>query len=590
MKQGKAKAIILIIIILLLIILGGCAYAYLATDIFKTPEELFTKYLANNIEQLKEFNLKPFDETIEKMVTDPADINADIVFTSDNPKTKGSANINIKSDPVNKKESFGIEVKNDEDYFFGIDAIITNEAFGLHLKEAHDKYITVENRDLKKLAKTLNLDEEMIEQIPDKIPETKAISDEDIETLKKLNDKYFKRLSEQIDASYYAVEKDVTVDVNGTEVKANKYTLTMSSKEFCTVILNTLDELFEDPEFTGLYEDDTQLNEVKEQIEEAKEELEDYDEDETVVIAVYENNKKTIKTEMTVDEDKVEFIISNNSIIVNVEDAYDDVSFIISNSFEGTQGELTIEYIDNEDNDNNTKIIIKSTKNNDDIESKIELDQEDVEEEDFKYDISFSVKFNPNLEIEELTDDNSIVINDYTEEDFTELLMEVVENLTKSAEEEPATLIGIIWGYTNSFATNANMNFSNLDSDTSNLNVDDSTPANREPRPFDEAVEIDEKKEKVESEIKTAIENKLLDYHMAAISNEDENPSDYLTVENIQAECDSEYQLEFIDGNTIKCTLDDEVYYAKIAIDGSEYKLTDIEVLYSEDGTLENAR
>ena len=134
------------------------------------------------------------------------------------------------------------------------------------------------------------------------------------------------------------------------------------------------------------------------------------------------------------------------------------------------------------------------------------------------------------------------------------------------------------------------MNFSNLDSDTSNLNDFDSTPANREPRPFDEAVEIDEKKEKVESEIKTAIENKLLDYHMAAISNEDENPSDYLTVENIQAECDSEYQLEFIDGNTIKCTLDDEVYYAKIAIDGSEYKLTDIEVFYSEDGTLENAR
>lgn len=66
MKQGKAKKIILIIIILLLIILGGYAYAYLATDIFKTPEELFTKYLANNVEQLKDFNLKPFDETIKK--------------------------------------------------------------------------------------------------------------------------------------------------------------------------------------------------------------------------------------------------------------------------------------------------------------------------------------------------------------------------------------------------------------------------------------------------------------------------------------------------------------------------------------------
>ena len=77
---------------------------------------------------------------------------------------------------------------------------------------------------------------------------------------------------------------------------------------------------------------------------------------------------------------------------------------------------------------------------------------------------------------------------------------------------------------------------------------------------------------------------------MAAISNEEENPADYLTIDKIQEECDSEYKLELIDGNTIKCTLDDNVFYAKISIDGNEWELTDIEVLYSEDGTLDSAR
>lgn len=592
MKQGKAKKIILIIIILLLIILGGYAYAYFATDIFKTPEELFTKYLVSNVEQLKDFNLKPFDEAIKKMVTDSAEINVDVDYTADDEDVDANVNVNLKSDLANKRQSFEIKVENNGKHFFALDSILTKDAFGLHMKELHDKYITIENRDLKKLAKTFNLDEEIIDQIPDQLPEAEEISEEDKATIMNLKDKYCKRLLEQIDSSYYSVEKDVTVDVNGKEVKANKYALTMNAREFVTVILNTLNELMEDPDFTGLYEETSQIDEVKKQIEELKEEIDEIDEDETVVIAVYEENKKAVKTEMVVDEEKVEFIISNNSIIVNVESDLDNISFIISNNFEGVQGELTIEYIDNDDSDYNSKVIVKSTQNNDNIESTIELEGEEFEESELKYDISFSIKFNPNLEIEDLTNDNSIIINDYTQEDFSTLFMEIITNLTKSAQEEPESLIGTIFNYannSNSFVSSTNTDFSNLDSNTSNLNNNDRDSSNGQIN-FSDISDIDIKKDNVKSEIKTALENRLFDYHMAAISNEEENPADYLTIDKIQEECDSEYKLELIDGNTIKCTLDDNVFYAKISIDGNEWELTDIEVLYSEDGTLDSAR
>lgn len=576
MKQGKAKKIILIIIILLLIILGGYAYAYLATDIFKTPEELFTKYLANNVEQLKDFNLKPFDETIKKMVTDPAELNIDV---------------NCKSDPVNKKESFTMEMKNNGNHFLAFDSIVTSDAFGIHVKELHDKYITVENRDLKKLAETFGLDEETIDQIPDKIPEGKVLSDEDIETLKNLKEKYCKRILEQIDSSYYSVEKDVTVNVNGTDIKANKYALTMSEKEFLTIILNTLDELIADPDFVGLYENDSQLDEIKEQIEKLKEEIDELG-DETVVIAVYEENKKAVKTEFVIDEDKAEFIVNNDSIIINVESDLDSASIVITNTFDGTQGDLSIEFIDNDDNDNNVKVTVKSTKNDDNVESTIELEGEEFEESELKYDISFSIKFNPNLEIDDLTNSNSIVINDYTQEDFTELFMEIMANITKSVEEEPYSFVGTMYSYVNRFSSMSNANLSNLDSNTSNLYNEDNNDrdSSNETIRFGDLSDTDMKKASVESEIKTALENKLLDYHMAAISNEEENPADYLTIDKIQEECNSEYKLELIDGNTIKCTLDNDVFYAKISIDGNEWELTDIEVLYSEDGTLESAR
>ncbi len=591
MKQGKAKKIILIIIILLLIILGGYAYAYLATDIFKTPEELFTKYLANNVEQLKDFNLKPFDETIKKMVTDPAELNIDVNCKSDEPEVEVKLDVNVKSDPVNKKESFAMEIKNNGNHFLAFDSIVTSDAFGIHVKELHDKYITVENRDLKKLAETFGLDEETIDQIPDKIPEGKVLSDEDIETLKNLKEKYCKRILEQIDSSYYSVEKDVTVNVNGTDIKANKYALTMSEKEFLTIILNTLDELIADPDFVGLYENDSQLDEIKEQIEKLKEEIDELG-DETVVIAVYEENKKAVKTEFVIDEDKAEFIVNNDSIIINVESDLDSASIVITNTFDGTQGDLSIEFIDNDDNDNNVKVTVKSTKNDDNVESTIELEGEEFEESELKYDISFSIKFNPNLEIDDLTNSNSIVINDYTQEDFTELFMEIMANITKSVEEEPYSFVGTMYSYVNRFSSMSNANLSNLDSNTSNLYNEDNNDrdSSNETIRFGDLSDTDMKKASVESEIKTALENKLLDYHMAAISNEEENPADYLTIDKIQEECNSEYKLELIDGNTIKCTLDNDVFYAKISIDGNEWELTDIEVLYSEDGTLESAR
>lgn len=525
------------------------------------------------------------------MVTDPAELNIDVNCKSDEPEVEVKLDVNVKSDPVNKKESFTMEMKNNGNHFLAFDSIVTSDAFGIHVKELHDKYITVENRDLKKLAETFGLDEETIDQIPDKIPEGKVLSDEDIETLKNLKEKYCKRILEQIDSSYYSVEKDVTVNVNGTDIKANKYALTMSEKEFLTIILNTLDELIADPDFVGLYENDSQLDEIKEQIEKLKEEIDELG-DETVVIAVYEENKKAVKTEFVIDEDKAEFIVNNDSIIINVESDLDSASIVITNTFDGTQGDLSIEFIDNDDNDNNVKVTVKSTKNDDNVESTIELEGEEFEESELKYDISFSIKFNPNLEIDDLTNSNSIVINDYTQEDFTELFMEIMANITKSVEEEPYSFVGTMYSYVNRFSSMSNANLSNLDSNTSNLYNEDNNDrdSSNETIRFGDLSDTDMKKASVESEIKTALENKLLDYHMAAISNEEENPADYLTIDKIQEECNSEYKLELIDGNTIKCTLDNDVFYAKISIDGNEWELTDIEVLYSEDGTLESAR
>ena len=98
MEPKKSKKVVLILILLLLVVLiiSAGAYAYIATDIFKTPEELFAKYLVNNYEQLKGYNFKPFNEVAKKMEKEASETELAMNIKDD---TLGdiTANLSIKA-------------------------------------------------------------------------------------------------------------------------------------------------------------------------------------------------------------------------------------------------------------------------------------------------------------------------------------------------------------------------------------------------------------------------------------------------------------------------------------------------------------
>jgi len=88
--------------------------------------------------------------------------------------------------------------------------LMGNETLGIQIDELHEKYLALENRDLKKLAKTFGLDEEDIEQIPDKLEFLESsYSEEDMKKAENLKEKYLKKIDEQIDKSKYKMEKNV---------------------------------------------------------------------------------------------------------------------------------------------------------------------------------------------------------------------------------------------------------------------------------------------------------------------------------------------------------------------------------------------
>ena len=65
--RGKRILVIFIIIILLLALAGIGAYLYIATDVFKSDKELFSKYISQNVETINQLADSQTQKTINDL-------------------------------------------------------------------------------------------------------------------------------------------------------------------------------------------------------------------------------------------------------------------------------------------------------------------------------------------------------------------------------------------------------------------------------------------------------------------------------------------------------------------------------------------
>jgi len=71
-----------------------------------------------------------------------------------------------------------------------------------------------------------------------------------------------------------------------------------------------------------------------------------------------------------------------------------------------------------------------------------------MEDEDMKISkCELAYKFNSDVEIEELSEENALILNDYTEEEFGNLFQELLKNAYESSQNNPNSLIGMLAQY-----------------------------------------------------------------------------------------------------------------------------------------------
>ena len=256
----KRYLIMLIIAIALIIALGvGIAFVYFFTDIFKSNKQVFSKYISQNSEILEIFedeNVKAYSEKQKNTAyTSEGTIKTNVTFPDSSEAKVASAlqNCNItftgKTDNLNKYMHQTIKVNYSDTQSMQFDLYRNIDIYAAKINEVLVKYIGIDNNNLKEFATKMQLPEQIISSMPNKIDLVNLTSVSNIftdEETSALKEKYFKIITDNLTDDMFSKENtsDETI-----------YILTINEEQIKNIMVKLLE---------NLKEDETLINKLKE--------------------------------------------------------------------------------------------------------------------------------------------------------------------------------------------------------------------------------------------------------------------------------------------------------------------------------------
>ena len=454
MKNKKAKWIVISVIILIVIIIGIILWR---SDVFKSPRQLFEKYAYQNAKLLPEYDYNEMIKQLDKIGEEKYETIGNITF-SVNSQYANDDNYNIKQvkEEIEKLKidynvkSIGKESKNTTDFIIKYDnndllrlKLLNNQdRYGIRYSDFYDKYLYIENNNLKQVAEKLGLDSTYI---PDKI-ESMSLYDLlyiDNNELERIIKEYSSIVNEVINNEKFSSEKDVEINYNNEKIKTNKYTLNLTNKDLLDLYIKILEKLKNDDATLdiiidkinkiGFYYSTEKLDKenLKIYMQEEIDKYTDYEiDEENFEINVYEYKNKTIRTELKLE---------NQDIIINLLDTNKDSAKaeILFNTQYGNQQKITLnkKVSDNSKNYNIEIMYYDGTTFDFDIESEQIKNTNNIYEVKNTFKLG-NAQFNITINQEQKTDYNKdITIDDFDDENSVNLNNESSENIQRIFDE-----------------------------------------------------------------------------------------------------------------------------------------------------------
>lgn len=412
----KKKILLAVLVVLILLGIGG-AYAYFATDAFKTEKELFFTYLSDDAkdEKLLEYVKKQAetaytnkgevsikvngennfarteDETVQMLN------NSKITFEG---KTDNSKKLAEQTMTMNFSQGFNIPVKIRRD----------GETAGIQSNLLDSKFIAIRNENLKSLFERFGANSE---EIPDKIDfEKSKFTEEEIKTLK---DRYFSILNENLEEKLFSKEKV------GNQIVI---TLNMSDKKCADILMKILQTVRSDDIILNKISGMIDEQDFKDNIDDAIDELKDTEanDNNALSIKLYTESKKIKKVEITMIDTESNKTVGNVEILK--EENENDLTYTIKVDAESEEdGKISIDF----------KVEYKGVADLNNVEENYEIRIKTTDTDDEDMDISLnytnSKTFTTDIELEGINSSNATIINDATDDEIDDLLTKIYENL-----------------------------------------------------------------------------------------------------------------------------------------------------------------
>lgn len=459
-RKKRNLIIVLSIITGLILIIGGILiYLNIATDIFKSPDEVFYKYLYQNGSIADVFDTELLDRYYQRIENNAYNGTGEITIKTgmnddsesdtkefDNLMNNLKLSYTTKSNLAEKKQETEATIAYNDQEQFKFSVVQDNNNYGIKSDEVVYKYLKIKNENLRDIYTKLGVQNS--ESIPNQFNKIdyNIYKNMNAEDKAKILSTYQNVLNKGILSNHYTKQADVNLNFNGQSVVANAYSLTLTEEEISSLKISLLETLMKD-ELTLKYLvqflqlDSSYTVQIKQLIQEKIDDLkrEQIEKNENVRITVYESNMQLLTTIVEMPE-------ANYTINNNVSETNQKVT-IVKQSNDGNNINTTVTLERNtSDNSNSFKmeqisttgetttdrnaITINLNGNVDTGNLELNVKLENLIGNKLN-EINYTDKkeFSSSVNIEGLNDDDSVSLNDMTLEEINSLYKSIVERI-----------------------------------------------------------------------------------------------------------------------------------------------------------------
>lgn len=467
MKNKKLILTLIIVLVVLLVAAGTVAALYFTTDLFKTNDQLFAKYLfeKNNMSDVLKSDV--FETQKQFKENNPYTSEGKLILEAESQGQKvelAQLDTNSQYNNNTKRSLTEATLKSNQEELIKFNYENSDDIYAIKVDKIYQYYIGIRNSELKAFAKKMGAEDEIVAQIPDSISLESFKSEQTIseEDSKYLEDTYLPIINNTITKEKYSKTTE-NITIGEQLYKANGYILSLSSQDIKQVVTDVLTKAKDDTTTISILENslsssnqNKELN-VQETIQSLLDEIQNSDMEEyELKIKVYQFGGKTIRIQIDKDDEAtIQLDIVNNTkehgklifTIAGVElnGATSTLQLVLDRNTTDTETIYNAELSIDDDTEVYTitgnltlgNIINDSAKNI--ISLEIVTDEQNTVR--LSYDTNLE-KARGELNIEELTGSNTVIVNNYSAEQL-EQFFGIIMNRAMTVLGEVGQKLGI---------------------------------------------------------------------------------------------------------------------------------------------------